>query len=183
MNYAIFRSGDGGDRKIKNEEAIEIVNTSNVAEEIIRKNKKLEQDLVEKWSENIEKLKVEVKANDGINLVGTEYITDEESNKWAIVLHGYRSNPESVISIGMHFSEQGYNVLIPSMRACSESDGEYIGMGWLDKEDLKCWINLLIEQDENAQIILHGSSMGAATVLMASGYKLGQNTILKRLQH
>lgn len=175
VNYAIFRSGDGGDRKIKNEEAIEIVNTSNVAEEIIRKNKKLEQDLVEKWSENIEKLKVEVKANDEINLVGTEYITDEESNKWAIVLHGYRSNPESVISIGMHFSEQGYNVLIPSMRACSESDGEYIGMGWLDKEDLKCWINLLIEQDENAQIILHGSSMGAATVLMASGDNLPEN--------
>lgn len=44
------------------------------------------------------------------------------------------------------FSKEGYNVLIPSMRACSESDGEYIGMGWLDKEDLQCWINLIIKQ-------------------------------------
>lgn len=75
----------------------------------------------------------------------------------------------------MHFSKEGYNVLIPSMRACSESDGEYIGMGWLDKEDLQCWINLIIKQNENAEIILHGSSMGAATVLMASGKDLPTN--------
>jgi hypothetical protein len=75
----------------------------------------------------------------------------------------------------MHFSEQGYNVLIPSMRASNESDGEYIGMGWLDKEDLKCWINLIIEENENAEIVLHGSSMGAATVLMVSGDELPSN--------
>ena len=56
----------------------------------------------------------------------------------------------------MNFSEKSYNVLIPSMRACGESDGEYIGMGWLDKEDLQCWINLIIKQNENTEIILHG---------------------------
>jgi len=36
-------------------------------------------------------------------------------------------------------------------------------MGWLDKEDLKCWIDLIIEQNRNSNIILHGSPMGAAT--------------------
>ena len=96
-------------------------------------------------------------------------------NKWAIILHGYRSNPSSVLTIGEHFSEKGYNVLIPSMRACADSEGEYVGMGWLDKEDLKCWINLIIEENKNAEIILHGSSMGAATVLMASGDELPAN--------
>ena len=48
-------------------------------------------------------------------------------------------------------------------------------MGWLDKDDLKCWVNLILEQNSNANIILHGSSMGAATVLMASGDELPQN--------
>ena len=38
-------------------------------------------------------------------------------------------------------------------------------MGWLDKDDLKCWIDLIIKQNNNSNIILHGSSMGAATVL------------------
>ena len=119
--------------------------------------------------------KVEVTAKDGITLKGTEYITDEQTNNWVIVLHGYRSSPESVISVGMHFSEKGYNVLIPYMRATGESEGEYIGMGWLDKDDLKCWIDLIIKQNNNANIVLHGSSMGAATVLMASGDELSSN--------
>ena len=76
----------------------------------------------------------------------------------------------------MHFyKEKGYNVLIPSMRATEESEGKYIGMGWLDKDDIIGWINKIIEKDKNAKIILHGSSMGAATVLMASGEKLPSN--------
>ncbi len=61
------------------------------------------------------------------------------------------------------------------MRATGESEGEYIGMGWLDKDDLKCWIDLIIKQNNNSNIILHGSSMGAATVLMASGDELPSN--------
>lgn len=180
VNYAILRTGNGGDREVKNADSITVANIDNEAEKIIEENKKNEKQLANEWSETIENKKVEVKAKDGITLRGTQYIKDESSNKWAIILHGYRSTPNSIISIGMHFSKEGYNVLIPSMRACSESDGEYIGMGWLDKEDLQCWINLIIKQNENAEIILHGSSMGAATVLMASGegltYKCKSNS-------
>ena len=175
VNYAILRTGNGGDREVKNADSITVANIDNEAEKIIEENKKNEKQLANEWSETIENKKVEVKAKDGITLRGTQYIKDESSNKWAIILHGYRSTPNSIISIGMHFSKEGYNVLIPSMRACSESDGEYIGMGWLDKEDLQSWINLIIKQNENAEIILHGSSMGAATVLMASGKDLPTN--------
>ena len=141
---------------------------------VIPKNAKNKEN-AEKWSEAIQQKQVEVKANDNITLRGTEYLNQEKTNKWAIILHGYRSNPSSVLTIGEHFSEKGYNVLIPSMRACANSEGEYVGMGWLDKEDLKCWINLIIEENKNAEIILHGSSMGAATVLMASGDELPAN--------
>ena len=97
-----------------------------------------------KWAENIKKQSVETKANDGINLRGTEYLINEESDNWVIIFHGYRAEPKSVLTIGEHFSEKGYNVLIPSMRACAESDGDFVGMGWLDKDDLKCWINLIL---------------------------------------
>ena len=172
VNYAIARSGAGGDRKISQESTIEVLGED---EKIIENNKKIAKENSEKWSEAIQQKQVEVKANDNITLRGTEYINQEETNKWAIILHGYRSNPSSVLTIGEHFSEKGYNVLIPSMRACADSEGEYVGMGWLDKEDLKCWINLIIEENKNAEIILHGSSMGAATVLMASGDELPAN--------
>ena len=172
VNYAIARSGAGGDRKISQESTIEVLGED---EKIIENNKKIAKENSEKWSEEIRQKQVEVKANDNITLRGTEYLNQEETNKWAIILHGYRSNPSSVLTIGEHFSEKGYNVLIPSMRACADSEGEYVGMGWLDKEDLKCWINLIIEENKNAEIILHGSSMGAATVLMASGDELPAN--------
>lgn len=175
VNYAILRTGDGGDRKVKNEDTIEVASIDNESEKIIEENRKKENELAEKWSESISNTKVEIKANDGITLRGTEYMLDEQNNKWAIILHGYHSEPSAVISIGMHFSEKGYNVLIPSMRACGDSEGEYIGMGWLDKDDLQCWIKLITEQNERAEIILHGSSMGAATVLMASGDNLPEN--------
>ncbi len=172
VKYAIARSGAGGDRKISQESTIEVLGED---EKIIENNKKIAKENSEKWSEAIQQKQVEVKANDNITLRGTEYLKQEETNKWAIILHGYRSNPSSVLTIGEHFSEKGYNVLIPSMRACADSEGEYVGMGWLDKEDLKCWINLIIEENKNAEIILHGSSMGAATVLMASGDELPAN--------
>lgn len=175
VNYAILRTGNGGDREVKNTDSIEVANIDDEAEKIIEENRNHEKQLANEWASNIENKKVEVTANDGIMLRGTEYITKEDNNKWAIVLHGYHSTPNSVLSIGMHFSEKGYNVLIPSMRASNESEGKYIGMGWLDKDDLQCWINLVIEQNKDAEIVLHGSSMGAATVLMASGDELPKN--------
>ena len=175
VNYAILRTGNGGDREVKNKDSIEVANIDNEAEKIINNNRTEEKQLAEQWIETINSEKVEVTAKDGIILKGTEYIKDEQSNDWAIILHGYRSSPDSVISIGRHFSEKGYNVLIPYMRATGESEGEYIGMGWLDKDDLQCWINKIIEQNNNANIVLHGSSMGAATVLMASGDDLPSN--------
>ncbi len=175
VNYAILRTGNGGDREVKNTEVIEAESIDNESERIIEENRQKEKALAEKWTETCKNKKVEVKAKDGITLRGTEYLINEQNNKWAIVLHGYHSNPDSVISIGKHFSEKGYNILIPSMRASNESEGEYIGMGWLDKDDLKCWIDLIIEQNKNAEIVLHGSSMGAATVLMVSGDKLPDN--------
>ena len=175
VNYAILRTGNGGDREVKNKDSIEVANIDNEAEKIINNNRTEEKQLAEQWIETINSEKVEVTAKDGIILKGTEYIKDEKSNDWAIILHGYRSSPDSVISIGRHFSKEGYNVLIPYMRATGESEGEYIGMGWLDKDDLQCWINKIIKQNNNANIVLHGSSMGAATVLIASGDDLPSN--------
>lgn len=175
VNYAILRTGNGGNREVKNKGSIEVASINNETEKTIEENREKEIQLASQWTNTIKNEKVEVTAKDGITLRGTEYIKDKQIDDWVIILHGYRSNPESVISVGMHFSEKGYNVLIPYMRATGESEGEYIGMGWLDKEDLKCWIDLIIEQNRNSNIILHGSSMGAATVLMASGDTLPNN--------
>ena len=177
VRYALYRDGAGGNREIKNEQ-VKIENQDS-DKAIIDKNKKEEKTEVKKWSEETPQEKLEIKAKDDITLRATAYYNkteNQENHDWVIVAHGYRSKPSWVASIGMHFyKEKGYNVLIPSMRATEESEGKYIGMGWLDKDDIIGWINKIIEKDKNAKIILHGSSMGAATVLMASGEKLPSN--------
>ena len=133
VNYAIARSGDGGNREIKEESKIEVLSED---EQLIEDNRKSANESAQNWASNIVNKKVEIKADDGVTLRGTEYITDENTENWVIILHGYRAEPKSVLTIGEHFSEKGYNVLIPSMRACANSDGEFVGMGWLDKDDL-----------------------------------------------
>ena len=176
VRYALYRDGAGGNREIKNEQ-VKIENQDS-DKAIIDRNKQEEKSDVKNWSEQTPHETLEIKAKDDITLRATAYYnkTQEENHNWAIVAHGYRSTPSGVASVGMHFyKEKGYNVLIPSMRATEESEGKYIGMGWLDKDDIIGWINKIIEKDKNAKIILHGSSMGAATVLMASGEKLPSN--------
>lgn len=74
-----------------------------------------------------------------------------------------------------HFYDMGYNVLLPDLRGHGLSEGDYIGMGWDDRNDVIGWIDYILEQDPTAQIVLHGISMGAATVMSVSGEDLPSN--------
>ena len=78
-------------------------------------------------------------------------------------------------SFANKFYDMGYNVLVPDLRGHGQSEGDYIGMGWHDRLDIIRWINKIIEEDKDANIILHGVSMGAATVMMTSGEELPSN--------
>lgn len=73
------------------------------------------------------------------------------------------------------FYDRGFNVLAVDARAHGESEGTKIGMGWPERMDVIEWIKLILSWDPDARIILHGVSMGAATVLMASGETLPDN--------
>ena len=61
-------------------------------------------------------------------------------------------------------------MLLPDDRAHEPSEGDYIGFGVLDRLDCVDWAKYLVETyGEDIEIILHGVSMGGATVLSASG--------------
>lgn len=63
----------------------------------------------------------------------------------------------------------GFTVLAPSQRAQDLSEGRYVGMGWLERNDLLDWIRLIVDSDDQARILLFGGSMGATTVMMTTG--------------
>lgn len=121
---------------------------------------------------------VEIISRDGLKLKGYEIRAKEESNTWVIAVHGYLSYCCEMVPYAKKFQEYGYNILIVDLRAHGRSQGEYIGMGWLDHYDLQLWIEKIIEEHKKCKIILYGISMGSATVAMTTGEKLPSNVKL-----
>ena len=99
----------------------------------------------------------------------------KKTSKWAIVVHGYGEEGKFISRKALHFYEMGYNLLIPDLRGNGQSQGSYIGMGWDDRMDIIDWTNSIIKDDSKSEIVLYGTSMGGATVLMASGEDLPSN--------
>lgn len=113
---------------------------------------------------------------DGLKLHATYFPAAGASDirKAVICFHGYTGEGLSNhIAIADYFLKHGYAMLLPDARAHGESEGEYIGFGCLDRQDALGWIKWLIQEcGEDVEIMLHGTSMGGATVLMASGLDL-----------
>lgn len=115
--------------------------------------------------------------NEGLTLKAWYVPADVKTDKTAIVVHGFGNHKEGMTAYGMLFHKLGYNVLMPDNRAHGESDGTLIGYGVTDKRDLIKWTNQLVSTNPKTEITYFGLSMGAATVMMASGQHLPKNVV------
>ena len=98
-----------------------------------------------------------------------------EGNRYAVLFHGYTGAAWQMAPYAKMFYDMGYSVIVPDARAHGESGGDYIGMGWLERPDVLSWIDSVTGTDPEAEIVLHGVSMGGATVMMAAGEDLPDN--------
>ncbi len=110
-------------------------------------------------------------SHDGLTLRAYQF-RKENSHRYVIVCHGYGGDPTQMSGYAMRFYEMGCSVLVPAARAHGNSDGDYIGMGWLERKDMLGWIDQIITEDSQAEIALFGVSMGGATVMMTAGETL-----------
>lgn len=163
VDYALSPVSDSVERNISDDDSIKIDDES---QKIINSNKEEET----KKGREFEKLTyvMNIGTDDSV-VVDGNYIENANQHKWVILIHGYKSNNKSMMSYGAEYYQRGYSVLLPDNRAHGKSGGDYIGMGWLDKDDIACWIDWIVEKDPQAQIIVHGVSMGGATTMMLSG--------------
>jgi uncharacterized protein len=134
-------------------------------------------DSARDWMEKQQVEKINMKAEDGLNLAGYYMGATETTDKTVILVHGYTSKAMDMGAFARFYHEElGFNVLMADNRGHGLSEGNYIGFGWHDRLDYLKWIKLAIEKSGNsAQIVLHGVSMGGATVLMVSGEELPEN--------
>ena len=174
VRYSLVPNSGAQNRIIKDQQAVPT--EEHVDPEAQRLETNMVNDIIlrDAWMNemNFENREVSIQSHDGLQLGGHAFLQEEPTNRWVIACHGYQSGEGETLLIGRHFYEQGFNVLTISLRAHGKSEGDYIGMGYLDKEDLVSWTNDLIEKYPDSEIVYHGTSMGGATVLMASGLDL-----------
>ncbi|WP_342438164.1 alpha/beta hydrolase [Paenibacillus sp. FSL L8-0436] len=117
---------------------------------------------------------VDMSSEDGLKLRGYYLPSERAAGRTAIVAHGYSGKAKDMGAYAkIYYENLGYNVLIPDARGHGESTGNYIGFGWPERRDYVKWIEYIIEENgPQAQIVLHGVSMGGATVMMTAGEEL-----------
>jgi fermentation-respiration switch protein FrsA (DUF1100 family) len=108
-------------------------------------------------------------AEDGVRLAGYYRAASAQSQRTAVLVHGYGTNASLMADYARFYLEAGFNVFLPDNRAHGASGGGWTGMGFLDKNDLLAWLGELIKKTGNdCEILLHGISMGAAALMMTS---------------
>lgn len=110
-------------------------------------------------------------ARDGMQLSGYYLSAPTMTNKLVILTHGYLGNAKQMGLFGQYYyDELGFNIFMADARGHGKSEGDYYGFGWPDRLDLIDWTEMLVDKlGADTEVVYHGLSMGAATVLMASG--------------
>lgn len=112
---------------------------------------------------------------DGLSLWAAVVPAEEQTHRWVICVHGFKADHTTMGVYGKRYHEAGWNVLLPDQRGYGRSEGYYIGWGFDERLDVVGWVSWIIRRDPEAEILLHGVSMGAATVLMTTGGALPGN--------
>lgn len=117
---------------------------------------------------------IDMSSEDGLKLRAYYLENERSAGCTVIIAHGYSGKGKDMgATAKVYYENLGYNVLIPDARGHGESGGSYIGFGWPERKDYVKWIEFVIrENGPQAQIVLHGISMGGATVLMTAGEEL-----------
>lgn len=124
-----------------------------------------------KWVEDYGYEKHYIMSDRGEGLVGYLMKAKEPSNVYVFGAHGYRSyGKKEFCGFAQYYLSRGINVFFPDHIASGESDGTHCTFGYYEREDCLKWLKYMTDHfGEDIKIILHGVSMGSATVCMMSG--------------
>jgi len=119
---------------------------------------------------------VTVTSFDGLKLYGRYYHAKDGAPVY-LGFNGYRGTAiRDLCGAAMIAKITEQNLLIVSQRAHGESEGHTISFGAKERYDCLTWIEYCRQRfGEDVKICLNGVSMGAATVLLASGLDLPKN--------
>lgn len=138
-------------------------------------------DLMRKWTletRGYEHQDYTIRSYDGL-LLHAKYFECNPGAVCEIMFHGYRGSAERDLSGGIQRCfALGRNVLLVDQRTSCGSEGHVISFGINEHKDCLAWVDFAVQQfGADVKLILTGISMGASTVLMASGKPLPKNVV------
>lgn len=94
----------------------------------------------------------------------------EQACGTALLAHGYTDSHMGMLHLGrMYRDSLNYNVMAVDHHYHGLSEGVAVQMGWLDRINLEKWAQVAHGIWPGQDMVMHGISMGGATVMMASG--------------
>jgi alpha-beta hydrolase superfamily lysophospholipase len=108
--------------------------------------------------------------SDGIKLHAWMQLSPKStSNRWALLLHGYRSDREILQTRRSFFVRRGYHTLLLHFRGHGSSEAARISYGFNERKDVKAAMDYIraLHPGQPVEIGIDGVSMGAAAAAYA----------------
>ena len=112
-----------------------------------------------------------LKSSKGHTMHCSHFEPAESERKWdempcVIYLHGNGSSRMEALPLVDHCLEARMTLVCFDFAGCGKSEGDYISLGWFEKDDLAIVIDHLRQNRKVSTVGLWGRSMGAATALL-----------------
>lgn len=114
-------------------------------------------------------------SNDSGDSIHAWYLrADSATSRVAVLVHGYTDNALMMGKYAEIYDRELHcNILLPDLHYHGQSQGEYVQMGWCDRLDVMQWCAFADSFfGGDTRQVLHGVSMGAATIMCVSGEQL-----------
>ena len=120
--------------------------------------------------EGLDFQEVAFESTDGLALKGW-WLPGDDSSRAVVLVHGLEGSKagEHVLKTASVYSGAGYGVLMFDLRGHGESEGERTTLGYQEVRDVRGALSWLEERGfEPGEVVLHGWSMGGATVVRSA---------------
>jgi uncharacterized protein len=112
--------------------------------------------------------------SDGLRLHAWVQLSPKATtNRWVLVLHGFRSNRDVLHTRRRFFVRRGYHVLLLHFRGHGSSEAAHISYGYNERLDVKAAMEFIrsVQPGQPVQLGIDGISMGAAAAAYAVAFE------------
>ncbi|MFK7809899.1 MAG: alpha/beta hydrolase [Saprospiraceae bacterium] len=108
------------------------------------------------------------------------WLVENEKQKGIVILfHGYSASKSGCLAYAEEFYQMGFSTLLVDFQGSGGSTGNNTTVGFEESKDVKVAFEYIQHRLPNVQIILFGSSMGAASILKAiDDFDIGPDKII-----